>query len=251
MNADRRSQAAVAFERATAAPMLFVSLAIIPLLIAPLAFDLGNEAELIVFTADWIIWALFAAEFSVKTYLSADRPRYVLTHWFDLILVLVPFLRPLRVARSARALRTFRAARAGAAFVRLFSTVRSILRMNGLQYALLAGACLIVACAGLMWFVERDEGNIDDLATALWWAMTTVTTVGYGDAYPTTPAGRGIAVFLMIVGITLFGMLTATLASFFVRNPDAASIDDVLAELTELRDEVRALASRVGPPPAS
>jgi voltage-gated potassium channel len=211
------------------------------LLAAPFLFDLSVGTERAILAADWMIWALFAAEFVVKTYLAPDRRRYVVTHRYDLILVVVPFLRPLRVVRSLRALRALRLARLVSAFARVWSVTRDVLTTNGLQYALAIGGLLVVAAAFVVWRLERDSGNIDDFGTALWWAATTVTTVGYGDAFPETAAGRGVAVFLMIVGITLFGILTASLASFFVRAEERTSFDDVMRELELIREQLERL----------
>ena len=73
--------------------------------------------------------------------------------------------------------------------------------------------------AGLMTFAERSAKgwNIHNFGQGLWWAVETVTTVGYGERYPVTTLGQGVAVFLMLVGIGLIGVLTATVASYFVQ----------------------------------
>lgn len=68
-------------------------------------------------------------------------------------------------------------------------------------------------------FENGADGSITDFDDALWWAIVTITTVGYGDKYPVTPEGRAVAVFLMIIGITLFSMLTAGIAAYFVEGP--------------------------------
>ena len=84
---------------------------------------------------------------------------------------------------------------------------------------------------------QGGEGSIDSFGDALWWAITTVTTVGYGDMFPVTPAGRGIAAFLMLTGIALFGMLTANLTTFIVertRAEEGENVDPVTARLDEL-----------------
>jgi voltage-gated potassium channel len=116
-----------------------------------------------------------------------------------------------------------------------------------------AATVLIVVVASVaMYDAERraEEPNITSVADALWWAVTTVTTVGYGDRYPTTGVGRLIAVTLMIVGIALLGVVTATVAAWFVGRlqdvKDAeertdATLADVVAELRELRAQVEAL----------
>lgn len=82
--------------------------------------------------------------------------------------------------------------------------------------------------------------NIQSYGDALWWAVVTVTTVGYGDRYPVTPAGRGIAVVLMLVGIGLVGVITASVASFFVEERQdksdtrLATVEDRLARIETL-----------------
>ena len=67
--------------------------------------------------------------------------------------------------------------------------------------------------------VERvsPSGNIKNFSDGLWWAFTTITTVGYGDRYPTTTEGRILAVCLMVLGISLLGVVSATIAAWFVR----------------------------------
>ncbi len=79
--------------------------------------------------------------------------------------------------------------------------------------------------------------NIHNFGDALWWAIVTVTTVGYGDKYPVTAGGRGVATVLMFVGIGLIGVLTATVASYFVEQ----SADEDRAELVERLDRMEAM----------
>jgi voltage-gated potassium channel len=99
--------------------------------------------------------------------------------------------------------------------------------------------------ASLIFVFERREGGpIDDYGTALWWAIVTITTVGYGDAVPITNEGRGIAAFLMIVGISLFGFLTANIASFLValdQGEARTDLDKIAAKLDALEHELQAL----------
>ena len=106
----------------------------------------------------------------------------------------------------------------------------------------------LIASAVVITFAERGSGgSIDGLGTAVWWAFTTVTTVGYGDTYPVTLIGRGVATFLMLIGIGLFGVLTANVAAYFVESardqsgdPAPDQLDEVLAELRRLHDRLDA-----------
>jgi voltage-gated potassium channel len=245
MNTEWRKRAFEAFERATELPMLALSLAIIPLLVVPWLADLPKTLDTTFVVLDWSIWAAFALELAVKTYLVERRRHYLVRHWFDVLIVGLPFLRPLRVVRSARALRLLRLTRVGAFATRGGVTLRTLMGRHGLQYTLLMGLVLFLASAGAVTFLERGSGGpIGDFGTALWWAVSTVTTVGYGDAYPITPEGKGVAVFLMLVGIALFSVVTANVAALLVetdRQAQDATMANLLTEMRHLREELAAL----------
>ena len=85
------------FERQTAWPMLVLSLAIIPLLVIPLVANLSPSTESTIYTLDWVLWALFAAEYAIRLYLAPAKGRFMRTNVIDLVVVVLPFLRPLRV----------------------------------------------------------------------------------------------------------------------------------------------------------
>lgn len=236
MREHERQRAFDAVERATDLPMLVLSVAIIPLILLPYTVDLPAPVDRAFSAVWWLIWPLFALELAVKTYLAPRRLSYVVTHWFDVLIVVVPFVRPLRVVRSARILRALRATRAFSLFSKVAVNGRQIFGRHGLQYSLVVGLVAIVGCALATLYFERNAGgNIDDVGTALWWAATTVTTVGYGDTYPTTPEGRGVAVFLMLIGITLFSVLTANIAAFLIESDRTGpTLEDVMAKLEAL-----------------
>ena len=167
---------------------------------APLTFELSPTTETTIVAIDWTIWAVFAVEYGVRLYLAPRKWAFVKGNKIDLLVIVLPFLRPLRVVRSARALRLLRAARAAVLLGRALDAGRDVLTRHKLNYALLVTGAVVVAGAGLVGAFEQGapESNIDSFGEALWWAVTTVTTVGYGDAFPTTPAGRGVAVVLML-----------------------------------------------------
>jgi voltage-gated potassium channel len=234
------------FERQTAWPMLVLSLAIIPLLIVPLLVELPPNVETLFFTLDWFIWATFAVEYGIRLYLAPQKARFLRHNLIDLIVVVIPLLRPLRIARSARALRLLRLARVVVFLLRAVKAVRSVLTRHGLQYALLTALGVTVGAAILVREFERasEEANIVSFPDALWWAVTTVATVGYGDRFPTTAGGRGVAVVLMLVGIALFGLLAGSITSMFVEKDQGAAQADRLDEVAQRLDRIeRALAT--------
>lgn len=156
------------------------------------------------------------------------KGRFVRSNVIDLVVVVVPFLRPLRVMRSARMLRLLRLARIGVFLVRGLDALRDVLTRHKLHYTLLVAIVVTGVIAVIVTELERNapDGTIDSLADGLWWAITTVTTVGYGDAVPTTSAGRAFAVILMLVGVGLFGLFAGSLASFFVHRDEEQEAEE-------------------------
>jgi voltage-gated potassium channel len=234
LNPHRRHQLFERVERATELPMLVLALIFLGAFVLPEVADLPEAWLQSLDTVTWIVWALFAFELLAKTYLAPDRRRYLLQHWMDVVTVLVPFLRPLRILPLL------------VLGVRFWTEARTVLRQRTFGVIGTASLLAVVASALLVYAAERGgDGSIQTFADALWWASATITTVGYGDVYPKTPAGRGVAVFLMLVGISLFGLLTARVAAFFVESDHAHEqelrerLDGIERRLTELREPPR------------
>lgn len=230
------------FEQQTAVPMLVLALAIIPLLIVPLAFDLSARPRKAILAIEWFIWAAFVLEYGIRLYLAPHKGRFVRGNLIDLAVIALPFLRPLRVFRSARALRVLRAARGGIYLVRGLDAARDVLTKHKLNYVLLITLVAVVGGALLVESFEAtvEDANISSFPDAVWWAVTTVTTVGYGDRFPVTAGGRAVGVVLMVLGITLFGLLTASLASHFVESREE-EVDPKLEEVTQRLERIESL----------
>ena len=190
----------------------------------------GKIAEVVI-AATWLV---FVIDYVVNLVLAKPRWRWFYTHLLDLAIVVLPMLRPLRLLRLVTLLAILNRT-AGAAF-----------RGRVIVYA--AGAStLLVYVAGLAVLdAERGAGgSIQTLGSALWWAFVTITTVGYGDYFPVTPDGQLVAVGVMIGGIALIGVVTATLASWIVERVGqketvaetitAAHIEALTAEIASLR----------------
>lgn len=229
-----------AIERATDVPLLVLALLMIPLLLVPLFGDPSDNVERVVVAADWLIWSAFAVDFGVKVAVAPRRIHYIRTHPLEGAMVLLPFLRPLRLARFLRL------ARVATALGINVTILRDLSRQRGTKLMVAAVLACLVTGAGGVFLAERKEpeANIQNFADALWWAATTMTTVGYGDFYPTTAEGRGIAVALMLFGIASLTALTATIAAMLVREhtaDDQASTTSLAAEILELRAELERL----------
>jgi voltage-gated potassium channel len=227
-----------AFASAVDTPMLVLTILWLPVLIVPLASAVHGTVATTLATIDYTVWALFGLEYLIKLWLAPERGRFFKTHLLDLLIVAVPFSRPLRMGRLIRLLRL---SRVGVVLVEGLRRARSILTHNGFHFVVLAAGIIVFACAGLVTFAERNAraANIHDFGQGLWWAIVTVTTVGYGDRYPVTSFGQGVAVLLMLTGIGLIGTLTATVASYFVQEKTDATdqrlerIEALLAQLVK------------------
>jgi voltage-gated potassium channel len=178
--------------------------------------------------------AVYAVDLYIRARLVRRPWHYVRTHWLSLVVVLVP---PLRVVFSVR-------------------LIRSVFRRGHLERFLAVALLLVVNGAVAVYFYERHAvgSNIHTLGDSLWWAMVTVTTVGYGDYYPVTALGRIAALFIMATGILTLAVVTAQVASSFVdqgsrrraavTSPRSESTEVSLAELAERLARIEELLSR-------
>ena len=195
-----------------------------------------------------VSWVLFAVDYLVRLVLAERKGHFVRSNLVDLAVIPLPLLRPLRVLRLVALLSI------------LNRSAASTLRGRVAVYVT-GGALLMLLCAGLAVTAEErgvPDANILDFGDGIWWAITTMTTVGYGDHYPVTTTGRFIAAALMVGGIALLGVITATLASWMVERVREANdaeqtatrsqIDELTARIEDLHREVaRAAHAPVGP----
>lgn len=158
--------------------------------------------------ANLVIWAIFVVDYGVRLALASDRRRFVRQNIPDLIAIMpLDYLRVFRLARLVRVVR------AATVLWRVSKDVRGIVGTNGLGYVLLVTFFLVVTGGIAIWVLEP---GIDTLGDGIWWSIVTITTVGYGDISPASPLGRVVAVLLMIAGIGTVGMITGSIATYFI-----------------------------------
>jgi voltage-gated potassium channel len=180
---------------------------------------------------DWVLTGIFAAEFVSRLAASHDRRAYLRGHWIDAV-ALVPTVRGVRVLRLLRLLRLVRAF---AGIARVIAGIARMAKHRGLVWLFAAWAAVMVLCSLALYGAEHGSNPaVNSPLDALWWGVTTMTTVGYGDVAPTTVEGRLAAVILMILGIGLFSAVTATITSFLLET-ERSPLDD-LAKLGDVRD---------------
>ena len=180
--------------------------------------------------AESAITAIFVVEFVSRFLASYDRRAYIRAHWIDVV-ALLPFARWLRLLRLVR---TF------AAVHRALSNIERMAQHRGLGLLITAWLGVMVICSAALFVAERGVNDaMNDPVDAIWWGVVTLTTVGYGDVYPVTTEGRLAASVLMLLGIGLFGAITATVTSYLIatqRGPaDSPAVR--MRELATLRDE--------------
>jgi voltage-gated potassium channel len=228
------------FARAVELPLTVLALLWLPVLVLPYIIHLSPDVDETFEAIDLFVWAAFVLEYLIKLYLSPGRRSFVVHHWLDLAVIAVPVFRPLR---AARLLRLLNLSRVGIVLANALRRTKALFTHRSLHFVLLAVMAIIFACSALVlsFEVHAKGSNIHNFGDALWWAIVTVTTVGYGDKYPVTAGGRGVATVLMFVGIGLIGVLTATVASFFVEE----SADDDRAELLERLDRMESMLNEL------
>jgi voltage-gated potassium channel len=221
-------------------PLTLLALLWLPVLVLPYIIHLSPEVLDTFEAIDIFVWGAFVLEYLAKLYMSPGRRSFVRHHKIDLAVVAVPMLRPLR---AARLLRLLDLGRVGIVLANALRRTKALFTHKSLHYVLLAVITIIFACSALVLSFEAHAkgSNIHNFGDALWWAVVTVTTVGYGDKYPVTGGGRGVAAILMFVGIGLIGVLTATVASFFVEQ----TADDDRSELLERLDRMESMLNEL------
>ena len=200
---------------------------------------LADTVEILAY-ADFVVCMFFLFDFVVQLVHAPNRVRYFFTWgWIDL-LSSVPLIGVTRYARVARAFRTVRVLHSLWAAREITKHVMKRRAENAMLVASTLALMLITfASIAILHVEDTAEANIKSAQDALWWSMTTITTVGYGDRFPVTQEGRMVAILLMTAGVGLFGTFSAFLASWFLGG--AAERDREHQELVALRHEVAQL----------
>jgi voltage-gated potassium channel len=186
----------------------------------------------------WASWAAFALDLVVRVGLAEQRWAFARSHVFDVAVVLLPLIRPLRLLRLVTLLSV------------LNRHAGRSLRGRVLVYVI--GATSLVMFVAALALLDAERGrpgsNVEGFGDALWWSFATVTTVGYGDRFPVTTQGRVVAAGLMLAGIALLGIVTATFASWLVervREVEEESQTVTRRDLHALTTEVTRLRAAV------
>jgi voltage-gated potassium channel len=187
---------------------------------------------------DLALYLAFVVDYFARLVLAENRLHWFVRHLLDFAIVTLPFLRPLRILRLVVLIEVLEKAFGDA------------LRGRIVLYTAFSSVLLVYSSSLAVLDAERHvaHANIKNFGDALWWSVTTITTVGYGDYQPISFTGRIVAVLLMIGGISLLGMITATVAAWIVQRvaaKDTALEAATAAHIHELRADIAQLTSLV------
>jgi len=196
--------------------IIILSIYVLFALLIDTFFKLPTEISRLLFTIDNGICFIFIFDFSIRFYRAEHKLKFMKWGWIDLISSIpsVDILRAgrlIRLIRLLRVLRTFRSTR-----VLINHIFKSKIKGTMTTVSIITLLIIISSSISILIVENAPESNIKTAEDALWWAMVTVTTVGYGDKFPVTTDGRIIAVVLMISGVGLFGVFTGYISSIFV-----------------------------------
>lgn len=193
--------------------------------------DMPRGLRIVCAVLQVLIWIVFFTDLVIRVSLSQRRVRWLLTHPLDVLAVLWPAFRPLKVL-AVIGDRRFRADKAVA------RTTRAVV---------VASVLLIWVCSVAVLAAERGQpgSSIETIGDAVWWAFVTIATVGYGDMVPVTVAGRAIGIVLMVVGLALVAIITASVASWFVASQRGMADEEDVSRDAEHRERIIALEAKI------
>ena len=237
-------------ERVTKYPMTLLGFAWLVIGIIVVTTNVNGTASTALVGTLFALWVIVLVEYLVRLVITPDRRGYLKRRWAEPVTVVAPPFQSWHVVGIEKMCLLIHE---GAL------RVEAILKHHSLFRVLIAaGATLMLGAWLVMLFEGNAKGsNIHNYPDALWWAIVTVTTVGYGDRFPVTSGGRDVAVVLMLVGIGLIGVLTATVASVFIKEHTDANRQvyqkghaDLGQRLSVINDRLADVERRLGATPA-
>jgi voltage-gated potassium channel len=222
--------------------ILILSVVVLGALGADTIFKLPKEVSDILNIFDTLVCVVLLIDFAIRFYKAESKLTFLKWGWIDLV-ASIPNVQFLRVGRLVRILRIIRLLRAIRATQKISSLLLKDKIKTGVTSVFLTSFLLVIFCSIAILICEQQnpDANIKTAGDAIWWSVTTITTVGYGDKYPITTEGRIVAMILMIGGIGLFGLLSGLAAAFFVGTKQANIVHEenkILAKLEKLEEKI-------------
>ena len=220
----------VTWRKWTDIPLLIIAIGSLPLLLLEIiSHRLTSGDKTFLLIVNLTVFLAYAIDYVVEFLVTPEKGRYVRSEWSSLLIVIAQLFAILPAMSFLGFLRGARALRVVSSFTRIIgismasrSQGREILKKRATSFAFgLAGFTLITSAVGFTLAEDvGKDGRVHSFFDALWWSGATITTVGYGDIYPITAAGRIIAIFTMLVGISTLAVVTARIAQFLIKNDE-------------------------------
>jgi voltage-gated potassium channel len=221
--------------------IFLLSILVLGALIIDTVAPVPQEVSKILQVLDIVVCGLFLIDFVIRFSRAESKRKFMKWGWIDLVASIpnIDLLRVGRLARILRIIRLFRGVRAGQKVISLVLQNRP----KSAVASVILSTLLLVSFSSIAILVAEGvpEANIKTAEDSIWWSITTMTTVGYGDRYPITTEGRMIAIVLMFSGVGLFGTISGLIASVFLGN--VASGDS--EELRKLLIQTKALNEKL------
>jgi voltage-gated potassium channel len=198
-----------------------------------------------VWVSDMVVWGFFVLESLVLTCLVDNKKRHLLNNWMNLAIIISGLPIILEDTTLAPILRSFRLLLLVALFVNAYSTIKAFLARNNLGITLTICMALMII-VGI--FISVIDPAIETPWDGLWWAWVTITTVGYGDVVPVSPAGRITGSVMILVGFGMFSLMTASMSAFLITREEDEVIDreeELLEKLSHISNKLEALERRM------
>lgn len=244
--------------------ILILSVLVLGALAINTVFTLPPEISTVLRLIDTLVCFVFLVDFVIRFQQAGSKKHFMKWGWIDLISSIpnlsgLPYLSHLRWGRLVRLFRIIRLIRALRATHKIANLIFKDKFKTGVAAVVLVSILLLAFSSLGILICERSDphANIRTAGDALWWSITTLTTVGYGDVYPVTTAGRCLAVFLMVGGMGLFGTLSGLAASFFIGSKEKGIVsgeNKILARLEQLEQKIdgwQAATAHRSPPSGS
>ena len=230
---------------------LMVGLGLIFLALLLLDFagpDLSDRGQRWLGDAMTAIWVVFLADFAVRLVVAPSKLGFLRANWLGALSLALPFLRPLRILRAARAVRSISLVRLLGGTNRGIRVLRRV--TGGRQVAYVAAlTCLVVlaGAVGVLSFERDTEGaSIRTFGDALWWSAALVTTVN-SEKYAVSPEARIVAILMRVYAVSVFGLVTASIASYLIgastESSHSGDVDALRTEIADLRRELAAVSA--------
>ena len=229
-------------ERYFEIPMIIFGILVLPVLYIQMT-STNPLLRSIAFVIDVLIWLAFLIEFVTLISVTKDKKRYVKTNWLNLAIIVVSPPLPLRALPGFEALRIIRVLRVLRVFVVLSRGTKGFKKFyakNSINYVLYLTVILVFICGFIFSIFEKGKSFFD----GIWWAIETVSTVGYGDIAPLTPAGRALGIVLIFLGIGFMSMLTAAISAYFVEKDSNREMKQLLEKLDTLSKDIEELKKK-------